>query len=47
MISKPEIKFMFAVVTTDEHGQVIYTFKSQGDAEEFYEELKNTLISKG
>ncbi len=38
---------MFAVVTTDEHGQVIYTFKNKKEAEEFYQELQNTLISKG
>ena len=38
---KKEIKFMFAVVFQDEHGEVIHTFKSKKEAEEFYEVLYN------
>lgn len=46
-VKKPQFEFRFAVITKDEHGEVIYTFKTHKEATQFYEELNKTLVSIG
>ena len=43
---KPKVTFQFAVVYTDEQGQVINLFKTQKQAEEYYEAIEYESLGR-